>query len=62
MPILPPDITALSTRLPTPLHRELTREAAEAHRSLNSEIVARLERSVRRKRAKAQHEVREESA
>jgi hypothetical protein len=45
------DVT-LSTRLPTDLHRELRQEAAEARRSLNSEIVFRLQRSLRWKKAR----------
>jgi hypothetical protein len=54
MAVLPPDIIALNTRLPCDLHRELAREATREHRSLNSQIVALLERGLRGKRARAQ--------
>jgi predicted HicB family RNase H-like nuclease len=36
----------LTLRIPAPLHRRLTRAAANSGRSLNSEIVQRLTRSL----------------
>jgi hypothetical protein len=39
-------LTAIMVRLPDPLHRELVRLASAGARSLNSEIIGRLEKSV----------------
>ena len=39
-------LTAIMVRLPDPLHRELVRLASAGGRSLNSEIIGRLEKSV----------------
>jgi hypothetical protein len=41
-------LTALMVRLPEPLRRELARLAAAASRSMNSEIIRRLEDSIER--------------
>ena len=40
-----PDTIRLVLRLPAPLHRRLTREAARNGRSLNSEMIERLDNS-----------------
>jgi hypothetical protein len=40
------ELTAIMVRLPEPLRRELARLAAAKGRSLNSEIIQRLEQSV----------------
>lgn len=39
-------VVSLNLRLPCSLHKQLTKAAAEGHRSLNAEILARLDDSL----------------